>query len=282
MDRVSSRHRAHPLSVLRHVVLVILAVFSLAPLTIAVFSSLKTQAEVSRSPLSLPENPQWQNYVDAWVIGGFGTGLVNSTVLVAGAVVLVCIIASAAAYSLTRLDLPGGATVILYLLVVNSLPIQLFLVPLFFSWTTLGLYDTHLGLIIIYAAVNAPFATLLLRSFMLSIPRDYEDAARIDGAGELRVFFSVTLPLVSGGVMTIALTTALAVYNEFLLALLFIQSPEFMPIATGLFNFRNGFTQNYPLQAAAGLTMLAPMLFVFILLQRRFVSGIASTGLGGN
>jgi raffinose/stachyose/melibiose transport system permease protein len=187
-----------------------------------------------------------------------------------------------AAYALSRLEFPKSGSLILYLLVLNSLPIQLFLVPLFFVWSRIGLYDTHLGLVIIYTAVNAPFATLLLRSFMIGIPRDYEDAARVDGAGEFKVFLSVTLPLVWSGILTISLVAGLAVYNEFFLALMFIQSPDLMPISTRLFNFRNGFSTNFPLQAAAGMMMLAPMMLAFLILHRRFVSGITSSGLAGS
>lgn len=278
----ATHHRTTALgSVLRYLVLSGLALFSLAPLVIFAFNSLKSQADLGANPVGFPTVLRWQNFADAWRVGNIDTGLRNSAILVAGTVLCVCVIAGCAAYAMARLDLPGGGAVMLYLLVANALPIQLFLVPLFFMWTKVQLYDTHLGLIVIYSAIYSPFATLLLRSFMVGIPRDYENAARIDGCTEVQVLTRVTLPLAVPGFLTIALTTALSVYNEFLLALVFIQSPEYMPVATSLFNFREGFTQNYPLIAAAGLTMLAPMLFVFLLLQRRFTEGIASAGLAG-
>jgi len=264
-----------------HGVLLVFAAFSLVPIVVTILTAFKSQDEATRSIFTLPSQWRWENFAQAFSVGALGTGFINSAVLVVGSVICVVIVASLAAYALARLPLPGGSKFILYLLVGNSLPLQMFLVPLFFTWTRLGLYDTHVGLILIYAAVNAPFATLLLRSFMVGIPRDYEDAARIDGATELRVALSVTFPLVRSGIITIALTTGLAVYNEFLLALLFLPSPEFMPLAPGLFNFRTGFTENLPLQAAASLTMIAPMAFAFLLFQKKFVSGMTATGLGG-
>jgi raffinose/stachyose/melibiose transport system permease protein len=270
------------IEVSRFTVLCLLAVFSAMPLLVTVWNSLKTQVEIASNPLGFPSDPQWQNYLEAWTVGDFGTGFASSVAVVFGSVFLIAIVSTMAAYALSRLEFPKSGSLILYLLVLNSLPIQLFLVPLFFVWSRLGLYDTHLGLVIIYTAVNAPFATLLLRSFMIGIPRDYEDAARVDGAGEFKVFLSVTLPLVWSGILTISLVAGLAVYNEFFLALMFIQSPELMPISTSLFNFRNGFSTNFPLQAAAGMMMLAPMMLAFLILHRRFVSGITSSGLAGS
>ena len=268
-------------SALRYLVLSLLAAFSFGPLAVFAFSALKTQAELGDNPMGLPTSWRWGNFVEAWKTAHMGVGFGNSAVIVIGTVAGVCIIAGCAAYAMARLDLPGAGSVLVYLLVGGSLPIQLFLVPLFFLWTRLHIYDTLLGLIIIYWAVFSPFATLLLRSFMLAIPRDYEEAARIDGAREWTVLVRIVLPLSWPGFLTIALTTALAAYNEFLLAVTFIQSPEYLPVATGFFSFQQGFSQNYPLIGAAGLLMLAPMLVVFLALQRRFVEGITASGLGG-
>jgi raffinose/stachyose/melibiose transport system permease protein len=182
---------------------------------------------------------------------------------------------------MARLDLPGAGMVTVYLLAVIALPIQLFLVPLFFLWSHLGLYNNLLGVIIIYWAIYSPFATLLLRSYMLSIPRDYEDAARLDGAGELSVLRRITLPLAAPGFVTIALVSGLAAWNEFLLAVTFLQSSNVQPISIALYSFQQGYTQNYALISAAGVVMLIPMVAFFLLLQRRFVAGLTSGGLGG-
>ncbi|MGA8114564.1 MAG: carbohydrate ABC transporter permease [Actinocatenispora sp.] len=280
-DRGGRRPRVRPASVLRYAVLAVLAALSLAPLVVFLFNSLKTSAELGVNPLGPPTTWHWDNFVTAWQTAGMGVGFRNSAVVVLGTVAGVCVIAGCAAYSMARLNLPGSGAVTAYLLVGSSLPIQLFLVPLFYLWTRLHLYDTLLGLIVIYWAVFSPFATLLLRSFMVSIPRDYEEAARLDGASDLTVLRRIILPLAAPGFLTIALTTALQAYNEFLLAVTFIQSPEYLPVATGFFSFQQGFSENFPLVGAAGLMMVAPMLFTFLLLQRRFVAGITSGGLSG-
>lgn len=265
-----------------YLVLTALAVYSLAPLVIVVFTSLKSEIGLAQNPIGPPLHPQWDNFVQAWQQGAIGVGMENSAILTVGTMAGVCVIAGCAAYAMARLDLPGANSVIVYLIFTSALPLQLFLVPLFFLWTRLHLYNTLFGVIIIYWAIFSPFATLLLRSFMLSIPRDFEEAARVDGASELRVLRKVTLRLVAPGFLTVALISGLAAWNNFLIAITFLQSPGVQPVSAALYAFQQGFSSNYTLIAAAGILMLLPMMILFLLLQRHFVAGIASGGLGGS
>lgn len=264
-----------------YLVLSLLAIYSLAPLVIVVFTALKSEVELAQNPIGPPAHPQWDNFVQAWQQGNIGVGMENSAILTLGTIIGVCIIAGSAAYAMARLDLPGTNMVIGYLIFTSALPIQLFLVPLFFLWTHLHLYNTLIGVIIIYCAIFSPFATLLLRSFMLSIPRDYEEAARVDGASEFRVLWRVSLRLVAPGFLTVALISGLAAWNNFLIAITFLQSPNVQPVSSALYAFQQGYSSSYPLIAAAGILMLLPMMILFLLLQRHFVAGIASGGLGG-
>ena len=277
--------RPHPVtgrvSSLTYVLLCALLLFALGPLVLFAFSSLKTQSELATSPLSFPTSLRWSNFATAWEQANMGAGLLNSLIVVVGTVAGVCVIAGCAAYAMARLDLPGSGTFITYLLVSSSLPTQMFLVPLFYLWTKLNLYDSLFGLIVIYWGLFSPFATLLLRSFMITIPREFEEAARMDGAGELRVLFQVVLPNALPGFLTIALVTALSAYNEFLIAVTFIQDSSLLPVSTTFFTFQQGFTQDYTLIGAAGMIMVLPMLLLFLALQRRFIEDVSSSGLGG-
>jgi raffinose/stachyose/melibiose transport system permease protein len=279
--RRAARGHQHRTRALYYAALVVLAVYSIGPLVIFVFASLKSEATLAADPLSFPTHPLWSNFRQAWDQANLGTGLRNSAIITLGTVAGVCVIAGCAAHAMARLDLPGAGMVTAYLLAVTALPIQLFLVPLFFLWSHLGLYNNLLGVIIIYWAIYSPFATLLLRSYMLSIPRDYEAAARMDGAGELSVLRRITLPLAAPGFVTIALVSGLAAWNEFLLAVTFLQSSNVQPISIALYSFQQGYTQNYALISAAGVVMLIPMVTFFLLLQRRFVAGLTAGGLGG-
>lgn len=157
----------------------------------------------------------------------------------------------------------------------------MFLVPLFYIWSNVGLYDTRIGLVLIYVGLFSPFATLLLRSFMLTLPKEFEEAARVDGASELKILTRLVLPNALPGLLTIALVTGLSAYNEFLFAITLIQDSSLLPVSTTFFSFQQGFTQDFALISAAGVIMIAPMLILFLLLQRRFIDGLSSSGLGG-
>ncbi|MEV7344658.1 carbohydrate ABC transporter permease [Streptomyces sp. NPDC093544] len=262
-------------------VLLLLALFSIGPLLLFALNALKTRSGLAASPLGLPTHPQWHNFIDAWQQANMGIGLRNSAIVVIATALGVCVIASCAAYALSRLRIPGSNAFIYYLLLTTALPLQLFLVPLFYLWTNLGLYDSLFGLIIIYWAVFSPFATLLIRSFMVGLPKEYEEAARLDGAGEWRVFARVVLPMAWPGLLTAALVAGLQAYNEFLLAVTFIQSSDKMPVSTSFYNFKSGYTQDYTLVSAGGLIMVVPVLIAFLLLQRRFIDGYTSSGMTG-
>lgn len=265
-----------------HVVLCLLVLFALGPLVIFVFSALKSQSELATNPLSFPAQLRWDNFATAWEQANMAAGLWNSLVVVLGSVLGVCVIAGCAAYAMARLELPGSGAFITYLLVTSSLPTQMFLVPLFYLWTNMNLYNTQYGLVVIYWGLFSPFATLLLRSFMLAIPKEIEEAARMDGAGELRLLFQVVLPMAAPGFLTIALVTALSAYNEFLFAVTFIQEADLLPVSTTFFSFQQGFSQDYTLIGAAGVIMVLPMLALFLALQRRFIEGVSSSGLGSS
>jgi raffinose/stachyose/melibiose transport system permease protein len=261
--------------------LLLLALFAIGPILLFAFNALKTQSELANDPLGLPLHPQWHNFVDAWQQANMGGGLRNSALVVIATALGVCVISGCAAYAMSRLRVPGSNFFIFYLLVTSSLPIQLFLVPLFYLWTNLGLYDNLFGLVIIYWAIYSPFATLLIRSFMVALPKEYEEAAQLDGAGDLRVLTRVILPMVWPGFLTAALIAGLSAYNEFMLAVTFIQSSDKMPVSTAFFSFQSGYTQNYTLVSAGGLIMVIPVLIAFLLLQRRFIEGYNSSGMTG-
>jgi raffinose/stachyose/melibiose transport system permease protein len=275
------RQRREPSKIPYYVILVLLALFALGPLVILVFNSLKSSAEIGRNPLGLPLSPVFENFPAAWTQGDFSTTMVNSTILTVGTVVGVCIIAGTSAYAMARLDLPGADAVLLYLFVASAVPFQLFLVPLFFLWSTLHLTNTRFGLIVIYWAIFSPLGTLLLRSYLVGLPRDFEDAARIDGANELQVMLRVVLPLSWPGLLTVALVSGVATWNEFFFAITFIQDNNLKPVTTSFLAFQSSFSQNWGLTSAAAIYIILPIVVLFLILQRRFISGLTAGGLKG-
>lgn len=276
----ATRRRRRP-QLVSWVVLGLLGLYAVAPLLVFAANSLKDAREIDTNPLGLPRSWNWSNFAEAWQQADMGPALLNSLVIAGATAVGVAVIATTAAYAMTRLGLPGEGGWILWLLVSSSLPIQLFLVPLVSWWSLLGLYNQPVGLVIIYWAVYSPFATLLVRAALLGLNNAYEEAARLDGAGELRVFTRIVCPMIWPTVLTAALVAGLQAYNEFMLAVTFIQERDFQPVALSLYSFQQGFTTDWSLVGAAGLIMALPVVVLFLTMQRRFIDGYASSGVTG-
>jgi raffinose/stachyose/melibiose transport system permease protein len=264
-----------------YVICTILAVFALAPIVVLIFDALKTDTAVANSPFSFPTRPVWENFSQAWDLGAIGTAFANSAVYVVVSVVIVCCFAAAAAYALVRLRVRFGGSVMTYLLVASGVPIQSFLVPLFVLWTHLHLYNTRLGLIIVYVATSSPFAILLMRSYLLQIPSAFVEAARVDGANELRIARSIIGPMLWPGLTSVALVTAVAIYNDFIFAVTFLQSSSAAPVSLSFYTFQQANGLNYAMLSAGGVIVIAPIFVLFFVLQRRFVEGLSASGLRG-
>jgi raffinose/stachyose/melibiose transport system permease protein len=264
-----------------YIILTILLAFAAGPLLVLTFNSLKGKAEIGKNPLGPPQSLVWQNFPNAWDVGNFSVTTRNSGILVVGTVVGVLLLGGMAAYSLSKLNLPGSGLVTIYLLVGTSVPIFLYLVPLFFLWQRLGLVNNLFGLILIYIAINAPFAIFLLRSYMLQLPHDFEDAARVDGAGEWQIFTGIVVPLSWPGFLTVGLVVALSVWNEFLLATVFLTEQDLFTVVTSYYNFATRFSRDWTMTSAAALMMILPVIIIFLSLQRRFIEGLTQGGLKG-
>jgi raffinose/stachyose/melibiose transport system permease protein len=275
----SQRLWGHSSNVLYYLIAIVLALFALGPLLVLLFNSLKSDSELGSNPIGLPLHPILSNYINAWNQGNLSESLLNSIIITFGTIIGVWIIAGLAAYALAHMDLPGGNGVLLYLVICFAIPFQLFLVPLYFLWSSLDLTDNLLGLIIIYWAINSPLAVLLLRSYLINIPRDFSEAARIDGANEFQVAMRVVMPLSLPGFMTVGLVAGLAAWNEFIYAITFIQNNSLLPVSTSFLSFQQSFHRYWGLTDAAGVIVMLPVIVLFLFLQRRFIEGLAAGGL---
>ena len=269
--------------IVNHIILMILALTIILPLSVLFFNSIKPQSEFGTNPLGFPSKVRFMNYYDAWVIGGYARIFLNSTILVVGTLVINLTLSGMAAFSLAVLNPRGRMTVVLgiYLLVGISIPAQMFILPLFILWKNLHLTNTYLGLIIIYSALNAPFAVFLIRSYMIQLPSELFDAAKIDGANTFQLFYRIAVPLSWPVFLTTGLVVGLAVWNEFLFALTFMQTEAYKPISTILFAFQSRFENDYSLVSAASIMMAAPIAILFMLFQRKFIAGLTGGGLKG-
>ena len=279
MIRRIFKQRRESSKVINYVVLTLALIFALGPLVVLGFNSLKSSTEAMANPLGPPREVHLENYATAWKEGKLSTTARNSAILVVSTVAGVLVLGGLAAFSLARLDPPGSNIFMVYMLGGSTLPIWLFMVPLYSLWRVLGLVDTRLGVVLIYVALNSPFAIFLLRSYMVQIPRDFEDAARVDGASELQVLTKVILPLAWPGFLTVGLVTALGVWGEFQIALIFVHVPELFPVTTSYWYFTTRYSRDWSLTSAAAVMMIAPVLIFFFSLQRQFIEGLTQGGL---
>lgn len=279
MNRRSRHLRRFVPTLRRHAFLVLLVVFALGPLVVMVFNALKPISELGFNPLGPPSQLALSNIGDAWARGKFSTTLPNSVALVLLTLGLGVPIAALAAFGLSRPRIAGASVLIVYLLVASTIPLQLFLVPLFFVWSKLSATSSLPGLAVIYVAILTPFAVFLIRSYMVKIPRDFEEAARVDGAGDLQVLWHVVVPMAWPGILAASLIMALSVWQEYLLATVFLLDPDTFTVVTSFYQFQTQFSTDWTLESAAALITIVPVVVIFLALQRRFIGGLTQGGL---
>lgn len=277
--RLGRRSRRTPALWVNYVVLAFFLVFALYPILILVLNALKDQHEIGVNPLGLPSVVHLENFARAWQVGGYTQAFANSLIVSVATIVGVVVISLLGAYSLARLNVPGGDALMMYLIVANTIPAQLFLVPLFFMWYQVGLVNNLLGVVLIYLARYAPFNIFLLRSFFVGLPRDFEDAARIDGASELQVLWNVVVPLSRPAVLTTALISGMWSWNEFLFAVIFLHNKPVQTAALRYVAFTGEYSSDWALISAAGTLVIVPIMVLFLFMQERFIHGLAAGGL---
>jgi raffinose/stachyose/melibiose transport system permease protein len=262
-------------------ILAIAAAIALFPLSLMVISALKRSTEIVANPLALPSTLQWINFVRAWTDAQLGRSLLNSAETTGFAVVMICATCSMAAYALARRTGPGLRWVSAYLLGTTTLPIQLYLFPLYFGFAHLGLIDNVFALSFVYTAVFSPFAIFLLRTYYLAIPRELEEAAIIDGANRWQIFTKVLLPLVSPGILTVAIISGLNIWNEFLISSTFLQSHDQQTAVVRFYTLGGQYSSDWGEIMAAAILIVAPAVGFFLLMQRRFIQGMAAGSVKG-
>ena len=260
-----------------HLVLLPVAIIMAIPLLWMLVTSLSTLAETRRFPPGLPSSLHWSNFADAWNGSPFGRWLLNSAIVSITCVVTNLVFCSLAGYAFARLRVPGGRLVFLGVLATLMVPFQVVMIPTLLIVKDLGLVDSLPALM----APNlvTPFGIYLLRQFFLSLPVELEEAALIDGAGRFRILGSILLPLMGPPLSTVAVLTFLTVWNDFLWPLVATSSPNTMTVQLGLATFQSAHFTDWPVLMAGTLMSQLPVLVLFMIAQRFFVTSIASTGI---
>lgn len=262
-----------PLRLVRWAVLALLVAAVIYPLIWMAMNGFKSTDAIFGSPWALPESWSFEYYKAAWD-SGLTRYFINSVIVTAGSVLLVTLFGAWAAYGLTRVHLPFSNMITLIIVGGIMIAPTAALIPLFQLMQTLRFYDTYWALIVLYAAFKMPFTTFLIRSYMLGLPREVEEAALIDGATRWQTFWQIILPMSRPILVSAALLQSLFAWNEFPFALVFINNPDLKTVPVGLMDFQSTLLTNWPV-LFAGLTIAAiPMIVLFLIGQRQFIRGL--------
>ncbi|MGQ0841171.1 carbohydrate ABC transporter permease [Actinokineospora sp.] len=246
-----------------------------------VAAAFKTPIEIFNKPFALPY--QWfargdpfRNFVYAWNNAGFGRAFVVTVVLVAVSAVAIVAVSAPAAYALTRLGVRGSNPMTNFVAIGMGIPFQTVVIPLFIGMAKLDLTNNLFGMFLIYVALSIPFTVFLLTGFFKSLPDELEEAAAIDGASPFRTFFAIMLPLARGGLITALILNSIGLWNETLLAIVFLNENANFTLARALFSFYGAasYQSEYGGLIAGVAIVVLPMLVLYLLLARRIITGL--------
>jgi multiple sugar transport system permease protein len=260
-----------------HLVLIFGAAIMVGPFLWEVLTSVKTMGESTRVPPTLlPEELQWQNFGAVFEQLPFGNMFINTVLMTAGRTLGQLVFCSLAAYAFARMEFPGRNAIFIAFLAVLMVPPQLFLIPQYQIMATLGWLNTLQALIL--PGMFSAFGTFLLRQFFLTLPREMEEAARLDGANPLQIFWHIALPLIKPGLLALTILTVLWSWNDLLWPLVVNTDPLRMPLSAGLASLNGQYDTPFPVLMAGSLMATAPIIVLFLVLQRHFIEGIALSG----
>lgn len=277
----SAHKKAVAGKVIVYVILILIALVMIIPFLWMLSASIKSDREVFQmNPFVwIPENPRWRNYADIWTKIPFLKFVENTVFLTIVVTLLQLLTSSFAAYSFAKLHFRHKNALFLAYIATIAMPWQVYMVPQFIMMRRMGLNDKLLAIICLQAF--SAFGVFMMKQFYEGIPDDLCEAARIDGMSEYRIYASIMLPLSKPALSTLTIFTFVATWNDYLGPLIYLKTQEKKTIQLGLKMFISQYSSDYGLIMAGSVLSLIPVLIVFLILQKYFVEGVASTGLKG-
>jgi len=267
---------------LSYTVLVLASLAIIGPLFIMMFTSIKSNEDFIANPIGLPDSIYWRNYVSAWINGGLLSNASNSVMLTGGSILVIIATGALAAFAIARIRVGRlSQTVFVCFIAGLILPGQVGLIPLFMQMQKLGLYDTLIGLILIYTAQGLPITIFIFAKFYNSIPYELDESAKIDGASGWKIFYHVVFPLVLPATVTNIILNMIGVWNDFFTPLIFTSDTTHRTLPLGLVAFKGQFSTDWPQLFAASTMIALPILLVYIFLQRFMIDGITAGAVKG-
>jgi len=270
-----------PLRLLRNIFLAIIMIISILPFIWVFISSFKTNTEILESALRLPKHWSFDGYINAFRLSPLHKFYINSIIISLSSTVLNVFIVGMSSYVLSRFKFKFSNTINLILSLSLLLPMTSLIHPVYMTIKKIGLYDTKLGLILVYTALGLPTTLYILKSYFLSIPRSIEEAAYIDGAGFFKTYLKIMIPIAKPGFATAAVLQFLLAWNEFLYALILTNSKSNRTIPVALSYFTSQFSFNYTALFAAIVMVSIPSIIIFIVLQEHVVDSLAAGSVKG-
>lgn len=260
-----------------HIILIIGAFTMLLPFIWMILTSLKMLAESTTIPLTIiPEKFKWNNYKDVWNQLPFAKFYINTMLMMLFRVLGSVFFSAMAAYALARIKFPGRNFFFMLILIQMMIPGQIFIIPQYAIISKLGLLNTVTALVI--PGIVSAFGTFLLRQFFIGIPKELEEAAILDGCNRWQVFWKVMLPLTRSGLVALGIFTSVFAYKDLMWPLIVNMSLNKMPLAAGMASLQGQYSTNFPQLMAGSMIAIWPMLIIFIIFQKQFIEGVASTG----
>jgi raffinose/stachyose/melibiose transport system permease protein len=260
-----------------YAILILVAVLYLGPLLMLVLTAFKTQGEFFRNPIGLPSSLNTENFTDAWTLANFPRYLVNSLTYTVVATAIFVLTSLFVAFPIARGYVRGGKIILTLYVIALFLPPAL--IPQFQLILNLGLYNSRIGYILLFL-VN-PIGIIILVNYIKSIPKELDESAAMDGCGYFRFLVQIVLPLIRPAVATIIVLHAIGIWNELILATIYLTSERLYPVTRGLIVFEGVYGSNWPALAAAVLMLTLPMVLLFIFLQRYIISGLTEGSVKG-
>ncbi len=250
------------------------AVVAVVPFLFMVMTGFKSSDEQITSPaFALPQAWQWTNFTDV-LSGSFLRGLLNSLIVCAVSIALIVMIAAMASWAFARMRFRYAGPLMALVVAGMIVPIHSTLIPIYILIKGLGIYDTLIALIFPYVAFALPISIVILTQFMREIPRELDESAMLDGAGPLRTFWTIGLPLSRGGLVTVAIYNAVTLWNEFVFALVLTSSPSNRTLPLTIWDYQGQYSMNLPAIMAALTLSALPLILTYIIFQDRLVKGM--------
>jgi raffinose/stachyose/melibiose transport system permease protein len=259
---------------LKQSVLLVAAFLALVPTLYMIMTALKSEEEYAFDKLGLPDVPVLENFRAVMIDSPFLGWMANSALLVIGAVLLSTAVSCLAAYAIACMEFKGKETLLALSTSLMAVPPVVMIVPLFVLYTQLGLISTYQGTIIIYAGLITPFSVYLLATFFRTVPKELFESARMDGAGPFLILIKIVLPLSLPAIVTLIVVNSLYVWNDLLIAIIFLQDDAKRTLMAGISVFQGRYNNQVPLTMAGMVIASAPMLILYIVFQKQFIRGL--------